>query len=244
MSVNGTEGGSVVIHCPLPKPYPANTWPTPGQHPANTGPAPGQHPANTWPTPSQHLAKYLTRGHSTTLVRSSGSARCTSQGRFSICDDRKKDFFDVTIRELTVNDSGMYNCGVDTDPEPEFTQIQLFVKAASVLAMILVVTGIMCMTGFVVVLYFNVGNKHSVPRIAMNQPETHWSFPSDEISCYAEHFPVDTPVDDQSRRLSPVYQNLLHTGSSDPPEPLYQSLDAQAIKTLSVYGNIQPWAGV
>ncbi|KAF4078782.1 hypothetical protein AMELA_G00185500, partial [Ameiurus melas] len=51
-----------------------------------------------------------------------------NSGRFSLFDDTKSAEFSVMIRELTVEDTGTYQCGVDKDWKDIYTPVELKVK--------------------------------------------------------------------------------------------------------------------
>ncbi|XP_076118378.1 uncharacterized protein LOC143099194 isoform X2 [Alosa pseudoharengus] len=91
IQVRGYEGGDAVLDCPSQKGY-------------------------------ESSPKYLRRvkneqENPVEVIRSDGNAEWTHRGRVSLLDMKDKDIFTVTIRNLTLEDSNMYWCGVDVTCE-------------------------------------------------------------------------------------------------------------------------------
>ncbi|XP_060776094.1 CMRF35-like molecule 8 [Neoarius graeffei] len=62
-------------------------------------------------------------------IRSGDKSEWVKSGRFSLFDDTKSAEFRVMIRELTVQDTGTYHCGVDISGQTDsYTAVELKVK--------------------------------------------------------------------------------------------------------------------
>ncbi|XP_076118353.1 CMRF35-like molecule 8 [Alosa pseudoharengus] len=85
ITVRGHEGGDAVINCPYQQGY-------------------------------ESYPKYLLKGakYGVDVIWSDGKAEWTHRGRVSLQDKKDTNIFTVTIRDLTLEDAGIYGCGVDT----------------------------------------------------------------------------------------------------------------------------------
>ncbi|XP_046708167.1 polymeric immunoglobulin receptor-like isoform X2 [Silurus meridionalis] len=76
--------------------------------------------------------KYFCKGSSpgcSDLIRTKDKNMLVTSGRFSLFDDTKSAEFSVMIRELTVEDTGTYQCGVDISLGKDiYTPVELKVK--------------------------------------------------------------------------------------------------------------------
>ncbi|XP_072886836.1 CMRF35-like molecule 5 [Hemitrygon akajei] len=60
----------------------------------------------------KYWCKSRSRSACTVLVKTQGSEETISEGRISIKDDKRAGEFTVTMDQLTLNDQGMYWCGI------------------------------------------------------------------------------------------------------------------------------------
>ncbi|KAI5109453.1 polymeric immunoglobulin receptor-like isoform X1, partial [Silurus meridionalis] len=76
--------------------------------------------------------KYFCKGSSpgcSDLIRTKDKNMWVTSGRFSLFDDTKSAEFSVMIREITVEDTGTYQCGVDISLGKDiYTSVELKVK--------------------------------------------------------------------------------------------------------------------
>ncbi|KAL1281383.1 hypothetical protein QQF64_000186 [Cirrhinus molitorella] len=100
ISVTGYSGGGVIITCRYDKRYAANK-------------------------------KYFCRGEwskCTDQVRTKDTNKWVNSGRFSLYDDTRAAVSTVTIRDLSKQDSGMYQCAVDITAKKDiYTEVKLHV---------------------------------------------------------------------------------------------------------------------
>ncbi|XP_050957823.1 serine-rich adhesin for platelets-like isoform X1 [Labeo rohita] len=99
ISVTGYSGGGVIITCRYDREYTDN-------------------------------AKYFCRGLWTTtcsdLIKTEEKEKWVDKGRFSLYDDISAAVFTVTIRDLSEQDSGTYQCGVDKSGQTDsYTEVNL-----------------------------------------------------------------------------------------------------------------------
>ncbi|RXN11632.1 polymeric immunoglobulin receptor-like protein [Labeo rohita] len=104
ISVTGYSGGGVIITCRYDREYTDN-------------------------------AKYFCRGLWTTtcsdLIKTEEKEKWVDKGRFSLYDDISAAVFTVTIRDLSEQDSGTYQCGVDKSGQTDsYTEVNLKVLTA------------------------------------------------------------------------------------------------------------------
>ncbi|KAK2909449.1 hypothetical protein Q8A67_005286 [Cirrhinus molitorella] len=103
ISVTGYSGGGVIITCRYDKRYAANK-------------------------------KYFCRGEwskCTDQVRTKDTNKWVNSGRFSLYDDTRAAVSTVTIRDLSKQDSGMYQCAVDITAKKDiYTEVKLHVLTA------------------------------------------------------------------------------------------------------------------
>ncbi|XP_048105158.1 CMRF35-like molecule 1 isoform X2 [Alosa alosa] len=98
ITVRGHEVGNAVINCPYQKGY-------------------------------ESYPKYLTKGEfkdRVEIIRSHDQRKWTDRGRVSL-QDNKDNKFTVTIHNLTLEDAGIYWCGVDTWGRDTYTSVKLTV---------------------------------------------------------------------------------------------------------------------
>ncbi|XP_060776067.1 CMRF35-like molecule 8 [Neoarius graeffei] len=99
--VTGYSGGGVLIKCKYDREYTQNP-------------------------------KYFCKGSSpgcSDQIKTGDKNEWVNSGRFSLFDDTKSAEFSVMIRELTVQDTGTYHCGVDRRAATDiYTQVELKVK--------------------------------------------------------------------------------------------------------------------
>nr|XP_023659829.1 uncharacterized protein LOC111839813 isoform X3 [Paramormyrops kingsleyae] len=101
--VRGYVGGKVNIDCPYPADY-------------------------------IHVAKYWCQDpckDADVLVKSEKSDTYISKGRFSLYDNSNGRSFRVTIKKLTLEDAGMYYCGVAKWGKDIYTEVHVNVSEAS-----------------------------------------------------------------------------------------------------------------
>ncbi|KAI5612507.1 polymeric immunoglobulin receptor-like isoform X1, partial [Silurus asotus] len=99
--VTGYSGGGVLIKCKYDTEYKQN---------------PKYFCKDSWPGCSD-------------LIMTGDKNMWETSGRFSLFDDTKSAEFSVMIREITVEDTGTYQCGVDKSWENDiFTPVELKVK--------------------------------------------------------------------------------------------------------------------
>ncbi|KAF4078861.1 hypothetical protein AMELA_G00186360 [Ameiurus melas] len=76
--------------------------------------------------------KYFCKGSGLSCsdqIKTGAKNEWINSGRFSLFDDTKSAEFSVMIRELTVEDTGTYQCGVDLPGETDiYTRVELKVK--------------------------------------------------------------------------------------------------------------------
>ncbi|KAI4895888.1 hypothetical protein NFI96_001614 [Prochilodus magdalenae] len=98
----GTEGNMAVIRCPYTEGY-------------------------------EGYSKYFCKGfHKTceTLIKSNGKDVWTYKGRISLEDHTERKMFVVTIRNLSMEDTGKYGCGIEKLGQDPFTMVHLTVTRA------------------------------------------------------------------------------------------------------------------
>ncbi|KAI5627312.1 polymeric immunoglobulin receptor-like isoform X1, partial [Silurus asotus] len=99
--VTGYSGGEVLIKCKYDTEYTQN---------------PKYFCKGSWPGCSD-------------LIKTGDKNMWVTSGRFSLFDDTKSAEFRVMIREITVEDTGTYQCGVDKSWENDiYTPMELKVK--------------------------------------------------------------------------------------------------------------------
>ncbi|XP_036413564.1 CMRF35-like molecule 7 [Colossoma macropomum] len=74
---------------------------------------------------SELYPKYFSKGREKVEMVKAKSTTWSMEGRFSLEDDREKREFTVTIRNLSVNDAGLYWCGVDDWGPDTLTEVNL-----------------------------------------------------------------------------------------------------------------------
>ncbi|XP_076118334.1 polymeric immunoglobulin receptor-like [Alosa pseudoharengus] len=99
ITVRGYERGDAVINCAYQKGYESNK-------------------------------KYLLKGEfkdGVEIIRSNWQAEWSHSGRVSLQDKKNENIFTVTIHDLTLEDAGIYGCGVDIQGTHFFTRVNLTV---------------------------------------------------------------------------------------------------------------------
>ncbi|KAL6482264.1 hypothetical protein MHYP_G00103440 [Metynnis hypsauchen] len=81
---------------------------------------------------SEWYPKYFSKGREKVEMVKVKSTTWSMEGRFSLEDDREKREFTVTIRNLSVDDAGLYWCGVDDWGPDTLTEVNLDVVPHSV----------------------------------------------------------------------------------------------------------------
>jgi len=72
------------------------------------------------------MPKKIKSGWCSDLIRTNETDKWVQKDRFSLYDDTKSAVFTVTIRNLTEEDSGTYQCGVDlTTGKDSYTEVKL-----------------------------------------------------------------------------------------------------------------------
>lgn len=100
--MKGPLGGNVTVHCSYPK-------------------------------GNENVKKYFNKGKpETQLVRLEGRKMWLQDSRFSLKDDKEKREFTVTIRNLSVEDAGLYWCRVKKWVRDIQTEVNLNVVQAEV----------------------------------------------------------------------------------------------------------------
>ncbi|XP_066506512.1 CMRF35-like molecule 1 [Hoplias malabaricus] len=98
----GTEGSAAVIHCPYTKGY-------------------------------ETYIKYFCKGvytNCTTLLQTNGEDSWRHEGRLSLTDSKEQRLIVVTIRDLRMEDTGPYGCGIERIGQDPFTLVRLTVNKA------------------------------------------------------------------------------------------------------------------
>ncbi|XP_066517796.1 CMRF35-like molecule 8 [Hoplias malabaricus] len=98
----GTEGSAAVIHCPYTKGY-------------------------------ETYIKYFCKGvytNCTTLLQTNGEDSWRHEGRLSLNDNKEQRLIVVTIRDLRMEDTGPYSCGIERIGPDPFTLVRLTVNKA------------------------------------------------------------------------------------------------------------------
>ncbi|KAK6471266.1 CMRF35-like molecule 8 isoform X2 [Huso huso] len=99
--VNGIEGENVKVECPYQPEYKENVK---------------YLCSGSWPSCSD-------------VIRSGKPETLVTEGRFSLYDNRSARVFTVTITELTLEDAGIYHCGVDIDwSKNKYTKVEVTVN--------------------------------------------------------------------------------------------------------------------
>ncbi|XP_066518295.1 CMRF35-like molecule 6 [Hoplias malabaricus] len=98
----GTEGSAAVIHCPYTKGY-------------------------------ETYIKYFCKGvykNCTTLLQTNGEDSWRREGRLSLNDKKIQRLIVVTIKDLRIEDTGPYGCGIERIGQDPFTLVHLTVNKA------------------------------------------------------------------------------------------------------------------
>ncbi|XP_066518320.1 CMRF35-like molecule 1 [Hoplias malabaricus] len=98
----GTEGSAAVIHCPYTKGY-------------------------------ETYIKYFCKGvhkNCTTLLQTNGEDSWRREGRLSLNDNKEQRLIVATIRDLRMEDTGPYGCGIERIGQDPFTLVRLTVNKA------------------------------------------------------------------------------------------------------------------
>ncbi|XP_063060923.1 CMRF35-like molecule 9 [Engraulis encrasicolus] len=103
VSVSGDEGGAVAIHCPYEKDYANNRKYL-------------QKAQSSISSSSSHTSSSVSK-----LIQSEGEDERINSGRVSLQDQKRNNTFTVTIHNLTVEDAGIYACGVQRGFEDYIT---------------------------------------------------------------------------------------------------------------------------
>ncbi|KAI4895899.1 hypothetical protein NFI96_014986 [Prochilodus magdalenae] len=193
----GTEGNMGIIRCPYTEGY-------------------------------EGYSKYFCKGvyrTCETLIKSNGKDVWTYKGRISLQDETERKMFVVTIRNLSMEDTGLYGCGIEKLGQDIFTYVHVTVIRGRNVPLTVSTAKPYLVTNFL---------SHTSPSetVDRHQPERPVTGSAEDGPDYEN----DPPGNHNPVTRNQDYQNI-NTNQSD---SVYRSLNSNTNQSDSLYQSLNP----